>query len=62
MKMSVRIGSNPMRKILEHHAFEKVGYFQSILESEGIQTLLKMKLSVRLRGLFGGAALILNYG
>jgi len=30
-----------MRKVFESQAFEKVGHFQSILEGEGIQTLLK---------------------
>ncbi len=30
-----------MRKIYESHRQERVGHFQSILESEGIATLLK---------------------
>lgn len=30
-----------MRKIYEDHRYERVGHFQSILESEGIATLIK---------------------
>lgn len=43
-----------MRKIFEHHVFEKVGYFRSILESEGIATLLKNEADAETGGVFGG--------
>jgi Putative prokaryotic signal transducing protein len=36
----IKTESNPMRKIYENFEFARVGHFQSILESVGIQTHL----------------------
>jgi len=43
-----------MRKIYESLAFEKVGHFQSILENEGIQTLLNNEGITQAEGVVPG--------
>jgi hypothetical protein len=44
-----------MRKIYEHQRLERVGHFQSILESHGILTLLKNEATCQADGIFAGS-------
>ena len=44
-----------MRKVYESPAFEKVGHFQSILESVGIATLIKNEALNEALGAFSAA-------
>ncbi|MGY8689379.1 MAG: putative signal transducing protein [Verrucomicrobiales bacterium] len=39
-----------MRKVYQNHATERVGYYQSILESEGIPTFLKNEATLQVEG------------
>ena len=48
-----------MRKIFESHRQEKVGHYQSILESSGICTLIKNDCQAAAEGNFGPADPIL---
>ena len=42
--------SEDMKTVYRHHATERAGYYQSILESEGIRTLLKNETTLQVEG------------
>lgn len=39
-----------MKRVYQHHTTEKTGYYQSILESEGIPTFLKNETTLQVEG------------
>jgi hypothetical protein len=40
-----------MRQVYQNHAPEKVGYYQSILEAEGIPAFLKNEMTLQVEGI-----------